>query len=99
VGVWQHLTPSNSRKFVKHVLPAVLKPAWTLWNEIIGFFFLCFAAVFGFKTVRLYLGFSRGTGDAASADFVRFCMAAFCTLLMLYFGFTSFRRARKISRS
>jgi hypothetical protein len=49
--------------------------------------------------VRLYLDFSRGEGEAADADLVRFVVAAFCTLLMLWFGVTSFLRARKISRS
>jgi hypothetical protein len=98
VGVWRHLTARSGREFVKHVVPAVLKPARTLWNEVIGFVFMCFAVMFGFRAGRLYLDFSRGTGDA-NADFLRFVVAAFCTLLMLYFGVTSFLRARKISRS
>ncbi len=92
-------TARSSREFVKHVVPAVLKPARTLWNEVIGFVFICFAVVFGFKAVRLYMDFSRSAGEAAGADLVRFVMAAFCTLLMLWFGVTSFLRARKISRS
>jgi hypothetical protein len=99
VGVWKHLTVRSGREFVKHIVPAVLKPARTLWNEVIGFVFICFAVVFGFKATRLYLDFARGAGEAASADLVRFVIAAFCTLLMLWFGVTSFLRARKISRS
>jgi hypothetical protein len=55
--------------------------------------------MFGFRAGRLYLDFSHGTTETASADFGRFLLAAFCTLLMLYFGVTSFLRARKISRS
>jgi hypothetical protein len=97
--VWKHLTARSGREFVRHIVPAVLKPARTLWHEIIGFVFICFAVVFGFRAVRLYLDFSRGAGDAANADFVRFLIATFCTLLMLYFGVTSFLRARRISRS
>ena len=97
--MWKQVAARHSREFVRHVVPAVLKPARTLWNEVIGFFFICFAVIFGFKSVRLYLDFSRGSGEAASADFVRFVVALFCTLLMLYFGVTSFLRARKISRS
>lgn len=93
------MTARSGREFVKHVVPAVLKPARTLWNEVIGFIFICFAVIFGFRAVRLYLDFLRATGEAASADFFRFVVAAFCTLLMLYFGVTSFLRARKISRS
>ena len=99
VVVWKHLTVRNGREFVKHIVPAVLKPARTLWNEVIGFVFMCFAVVFGFKSVRLYLDSTRGSGEAASADFVRFLVAALCTVLMLWFGVTSFLRARKISRS
>jgi hypothetical protein len=40
------------REFTKHIVPAILKPARTLWNQVIGFLFLSFAAIFGFKTVR-----------------------------------------------
>src|SRR5690349_14379988 len=57
--VWKQLTARHSREFVKHVVPAVLKPARTLWNEVIGFLFICFAVVFGFKAVRLYLDFAN----------------------------------------
>jgi len=99
VGVWKHLTARHAREFVKHVVPAILKPARTLWNELIGFVFMCFSVIFGVRAVRLYLDFSRGTAETAGADFARFAVSAFCTLLMLYFGVTSFLRARKISRS
>jgi hypothetical protein len=99
MNVWKQIAGRHSREFVRHVVPAVLKPARTLWNEIIGFVFICFAVTFGFKAVRLFLDFSRGVGEAANTDLVRFVVAAFCTALMLYFGVTSFLRARKISRS
>ena len=99
VGVWKHLTARNAREFVKHVVPAILKPARTLWNEVIGCVFMCLAVMFGFRAGRLYLDFSRGTTETVNADLGRFLLAAFCTLLMLYFGVTSFLRARKISRS
>ena len=97
--MWKHLNAQTGRSFVKHVVPAVLKPARTLWNEVIGFLFICFAVVFGFKAVRIYLDFTKTTGDEGSANLVRLVMAGFCTLLMLYFGIGSFLRARKISRS
>jgi len=79
----------QGRLLVQHVIPAILKPAHTLWNEIIGFLFLCFAALFGFYAVRYYL----------ANDWARLFFAGFCTLMMAWFGFSSFRRARKISRS
>ena len=99
VVVWKQLTARHSREFVKHVVPAIIKPARTLWNEIIGFLFICFAVVFGFKAVRLYIDFSKTTGEEESANLVRLAMAGFCTFLMLWFGISSFLRARKISRS
>jgi hypothetical protein len=98
--VWKQLTVRHGREFVKHVVPAILKPARTLWNEVIGFLFICFAVVFGFKAVRIYMDFSKtASGEDGSADLVRLLMAGFCTFLMLWFGISSFLRARKISRS
>ena len=85
--------------FLSHVVPGVVRPVHILWNEVIGFIFICFAVMFGFRAVRLYLDFSRNSGPGGSDDLGRFLLAAFCTLLMLYFGVTSFLRARKISRS
>jgi hypothetical protein len=81
------------------VVPAVLKPARTLWNEVIGFLFLCLAVMFGSGVVRAYSAFTKATPDQATGDLLRIVMSGFCTLLMLYFGISSFRRARKISRS
>jgi hypothetical protein len=89
-------------QFVRHVVPAVLKPARTLWNEVIGFFFLCFAVVFGFKTARYALDFAHASTsktEGAGDELLRLVMAGFCTLLLSWYGVTSFRRARKIARS
>jgi hypothetical protein len=82
---------------MRHVVPSVLKPARTLWNEIIGFLFLCIAVWFGSGAVRSYLALAAPAQDAG--DLWRFVGTSFLTLLMLYFGITSFLRARKISRS
>ena len=71
------------------MVPAVVKPARTLWNEVIGFIFLCFGVIFGFKAVRY----------AIDGEMVRLVFAGFCTTMMLWFGVSSFLRARKISRS
>ena len=87
--VWKRMAARHSREFVKHVLPAVLKPARTLWNEVIGFLFLVFGVIFGVQAVRY----------ALVNDVPRLLVAAFCTCLMTWFGVTSFMRARKISRS
>ena len=83
---------------MRHVVPAVLKPARTLWNEVIGFLFLCLAILFGSGAVRAYM--AMGTSSTPdSGDLWRFLGTTFLALLMLYFGVSSFLRARKISRS
>jgi len=79
----------HGEAFVKHIVPAVLKPARTLWNEVLGFIFLSFGVIMGFRTVR---AFAKGETFAV----VLGCIA---TLLMLWYGVSSFLKARKISRS
>ncbi len=79
----------HGRQFVKHVLPAVIKPVHTLWNEVIGFLFLCLAVIFGFNAVRAFL----------AHEGARLLLAAPLTLIMGWYGVSSFLRARKISRS
>jgi len=97
--VWKLISPRGGREFVRHVVPAVLKPARTLWNEVIGFFFLCLAVLFGSGAVRSYLAFANAPPNQGTGDLLRLLMAGFCTFIMLYYGISSFRRARKISRS
>ena len=99
MGVWKHLTVRNGREFVKHVLPAVLKPARTLWNEVIGFVFFCLAVYCGSGIVRAYLKLGDAPPDQAAGHLFRLVLSASGTVLMLYFAITSFLRARKISRS
>jgi nitrate reductase NapE component len=60
-------------QLVRHIVPAVVKPARTLWHEVIGFLFLALAAI-----------------PIPSGLFVT---------IMAGYGISSFRRARKISRS
>ncbi len=79
----------HGRQFLHHVVPAVVKPARTLWNEVIGFLFLCLAIIFGAAGVRAYW---------AHESFKVF-LSAFTTLVMAWFGLSSFLRARRISRS
>jgi hypothetical protein len=97
--VWKHLTLRHGREFLKHVIPAVIKPLHCLWNEIIGFLFLCFAVVFGFKTARYAIDFARAADPDAAGSLVRLAIAGFCTLVMGWYGLSSFLRARRISRS
>jgi hypothetical protein len=87
--VWKRLALRHGQEFVKHVTPAIIKPIHTLWNEVIGFLFLSFGAIFGLKTLRYLM--SHDTGRAV--------VGATCTLIMVWYGVSSFRKARKISRS
>jgi hypothetical protein len=82
-------TGRQAGMFLKHVLPAIIKPAHALWNEVIGFLFLCIAGGFGIQAVRSWIHQEIG----------RMLLATFCTLLLGGYGISSFRRARKISKS
>ncbi len=84
---------SRGRQLAFHVLPAVIKPLRVVWNQIIGFLFL----VLGLWTVpSLYRAWREFDGDAESI--VHTVLPAFFSIVMLYFAFSSFRRARKASR-
>ena len=43
----------QGRQFLKHVVPAVMKPLRTLWNEIISFLFVILAIPFLFKGYQI----------------------------------------------
>jgi hypothetical protein len=81
-------------KFLSHVLPGVVKPLHALWNEVIGFLFLVFAALSGFYVFRAVRSFS---GDMEGL--ARIVFPGLFGLAMAYFGISSFLRARRISRS
>ncbi len=82
------------REFVRHVLPGVVRPVRTLWNEIIGFLFIVlalWATPSGIRAVREFEGDPK--------DAVRLALVCGFILMMTCFGISSFRRARRISRS
>jgi hypothetical protein len=85
---------SQGRAFVTHVVPAVIKPLRTLWNEMIGFLFIVIAIPFLFKGYQLVNKFDGSVGAILSVG-----MCAFMTILMAGYGIASFLKARKISRS
>jgi len=76
-------------KFVKHVIPAAVKPVHSLWHEILGFIFLLFAAVAGWKILR----------RSASLGVVQITILALFMAVMVGYGVSSFLKARRISRS
>ena len=89
----------QGRAFSDHVVPAIIKPVRTLWNQFIAFLFCCFAILFGFRAVRLAMELHNSPAAEGMGPLLRFAVSAFCTILMLWFGIGSFLRARKISRS
>ena len=86
--------PSIIAKFMRHVVPGVIRPLRVLWNEMIGFLFLVLAVMAVPSAVRNAREFD---GDAES--FFRLSLTIIFALLMAGFGISSFLRARKISRS
>jgi hypothetical protein len=70
-----------------------MKPLRVLWNELIAFVFLAFGVLVAFSTWRNFTG-----GQAAGSPLVLLAGGGFA-LMLLYFGFSSLLRARKISRS
>jgi len=76
------------------VIPAILKPARTLWHEIIGFLFICLAIIFVPSGVRHMQRYDGSIGSVLTIS-----MYIFFVAVMLYYGISSFLRARKISRS
>jgi len=79
---------------VRHVVPAVVKPARTLWHEVIGFLFLALAAIPIPSGLRALRDLDAGKGSVLRVIFT----IAFVAIMAGY-GISSFRRARKISRS
>ena len=82
------------KKFFHHVLPGVIKPMRVLWNEIIGFIFLALA-VWTVPAAYRHVRDFNGEGDSL----FRLILSCLFALLMIYFGVTSFLKAKKISRS
>ena len=81
-------------EFVRHVVPKVIRPLHSLWNEVIGFLFLSLAFIGAMSGYRIYRHF-----DGSPETFFRLILVACFVLIMSYYGVSSFLRARKISRS
>jgi len=84
----------HGQMFVRHVLPAAVKPVHSLWHEVIGFVFVVFAVIAGFQAYRTIRHFTGETGDL-----IRITLCAIFVVIMGSYGISSFLKARKISRS
>jgi hypothetical protein len=84
----KHLARSAG-KFVKHVLPAAVKPVHSLWHEILGFVFLAVAATAGWQLFR----------HASSLGPIKIAIIVPLVVVTTGYGVSSFLKARRISRS
>ncbi len=84
----------QARLFVRHVVPAAVRPVHTLWHEIVGFLFVVLAVFIGGAGVRTWAQYK---GDPA--EFLKIALSACFAIVLAGFGISSFRKARKISRS
>ena len=89
----------NRGKFVKHVVPAVVKPIHSLWNQVIGFFFLCFAAMFEIGAVRHYKTFLQAPQTEKLNELGQLLAVVVIGVILAAFGVSAFLKARRISRS
>jgi hypothetical protein len=82
-------TAKQSGNFVKHVLPAAVKPLHSLWHDILGFTFLAVAAL-------VIWGVWRRRGGLEPGQLV---LAIIFIVIMVGYGVSSLRKSRRISRS
>src|SRR5580658_9762804 len=76
----------NSGTFVKHVVPAAVKPLHSLWHEFLGFIFLLIAGAGAFKMWR----------QAATTSPIMMALAGFLVLVTAVYGVLSILKARRI---
>ena len=81
-------------QFVRHVVPAVVRPAHSLWHEVIGFLFLSLATIPVPSAIKTIRELQNGKGSV-----LRLVVTVMFVTIMAGYGISSFRRARKISRS
>ena len=84
----KHLA-QHAGKFVKHVLPAAIKPVHSLWHEVLGFIFLVFAAVGAWKIFR----------HSDTMGPMQLVLIVPLIIVTAGYGISSFVKARRISRS
>ena len=77
-------------------LPRLLGIARELFHEVIGFVFFALALFFALGAHGLVQSFRNL--DQSPDELPRLLLAAFFVLLFAGFGFSSFRRARRIAR-
>ena len=83
----------NVGRWKSHLAP-VLKPLRVLWNEVVGFLFIVMGIIAAPSVWRNFKQFETG-----EVSIIRVLMPLLLAALLVYFGVTSFWKARKISKS
>jgi hypothetical protein len=78
---------SKAKRFLGHVVPQIIRPIHILWNQVIGFFFVVLAVLFGYRLLR------------GNEPFGLQLVGGAFVLLIAWYGVSSFWKARKISKS
>lgn len=78
----------NSGQFVKHVVPAAVKPIHALWHQLLAFLFFLFAGSVAWRGWK-----ARDTTSPALLGLI-----GFFALVMMFYGVSSLLKARRISR-
>jgi hypothetical protein len=75
------------------MVPHVVRPARIIWNQIIGALFVVIAFPVLLKSYQFFHGMANEPENGA-----RLILTLPLGLLLLYFGISSFLRARRLSR-
>lgn len=85
---------SLTKTFFRTVVPGILKPLRTLWNEMMAFAFFAGAVLFGSAAYREHLKVEDGKSSVWLVLLPGFACAVF-----LLFGIQSYVKARRIAKS
>lgn len=91
IKVAKSVRVEHARKFATHVVPEVVRPARIIWNQAIGGVFILFAVLFFGYAVKYFRALHAGAGNPVALAFSTFLGA-----VMLFFGISSFSKARRI---
>jgi hypothetical protein len=79
----------QSGRFVKHVVPAAVKPLHSLWHQVLGFIFLVLAGLVAFKIWR----------SETPIEPLALTMYVVFAVVMAAYGISSIVKSNRISRS
>lgn len=82
----------DAKRFAKHVVPEVVRPARVIWNQAIGALFFVLATPAFFKAIQLYR-----TLDTDPKSSFGLALALVFVGVMVFFGIASFVKARRIA--